>query len=688
MYIWTFALNGEPIPNGWEPIGWDKVKFTLRRAIGDIGYDFTFSDTLQFDGRPKQILYAAYQEAFIDAYVTITITHCLGWTYSGVINFTLYKEENGYITAGIKESGYSNLFTTRYDTPVDLSRLLSIDGNPLTALSPIDLPLHSKLIVYTAHYEINPLLAVQAYTPPVPLALELAFPLQIQYSDVEESLEPSSQDVATNPLLYTGFTYPAGKTIRTIRIYGRLKFSATVEDDFAVMSVHLVAQTVQTPTVVYDIELYLNGSYSNGQTVDIVIDETLDLPADCNVFLFSNSFENPSAGSDIHDQTFTFDTALSQLNFTEESLFPTSTTKAYLIYEAMNRIVESITGVENAIVSDFLGRTDSVPTAYPADGTGALIALTNGFNIRKFEDKPVVTSFKQLFDGLNAIHNIGFRVEGQKIRIEPKQYFYQLEAKARFSFVKDISESVSLPDIYSEIEFEYQNQGDSKQINKLDEFNTKRNYVTPIRQHKQKLLINTDVITSGYALEFTRREQFSTSPTKDYPTDNNPFFIALARSGIDFIPEKDENYTPVTNLISPTTAYNLRFAPVRCLYRWQKIFSGCLFRSFDKVIKFQTGTGNYLMQAGGITENENMTADFENALFIPIEVSFEYPLTFGEFLLLRDFSIYSIEYSCSRTDYQKTFIREVSYEPNREGGVAHFKLIQANADRNESLADV
>jgi hypothetical protein len=63
-------------------------------------------------------------------------------------------------------------------------------------------------------------------------------------------------------------------------------------------------------------------------------------------------------------------------------------------------------------------------------------------------------------------------------------------------------------------------------------------------------------------------------------------------------------------------------------------------------------------------------------------------MTFGAFLSLKENAVYSLRYSCGNEEFHQAFIREVSYEPNREGGIASFKLIRANSSRNEAAQDI
>lgn len=709
---YEFKFNGVKIPN-WEPIGWDAVKFALKRDKDDNGYEFTFSNNLevQANSLPGQIVRNAYNEHFVDAYVKLEIDSCFGWHYEGVVNFTIYKELEGRISFGIKESNFSDTFAARYDTPVDLSKEAGVDGLALSPLVPKEITLYSKELIFDTSYKINENLKDQTVFQDYIPVITFTAPFTLLIQEVEESMEPfefainlEADNLGGLALFYSGFQYVAGVYSRTIQVSGRIKLdfysigeiigtaTGKTEPHDGTLKLELIVRRATEDIVISTTSLfdgYVDTTPGNA-VVDISFDESVNFPPDSNMFIlftWVSTLPDYDVGTGSPYPRYTiicsFDEANSFLKYVENSVYPESTTKGYLLYEALNRVAEAITGVTDAIRSDYLGRVDSEPRTYVADGGGSLILVTNGFQIRKFEDRPVVASFKTLFESINASDCLGIRVEGQTIRIEPKEYFYQLESAQSFSYVPSIQENPSLGDIYNEVEIEYQNQGDTKQLNKLDEFNTKRNYTTPIRNHKNKLQIRCEAITSGYALEFTRREQYKASPSKDYPTDNNIFFIAVERAGGSFQPENDDPFEPVTNLISPDTAYNIRFSPARVLKRWEKVFAGCLFRSPSKVVKFVTGTGNYLMIADGLAENSDLATDPEaNALYFPIEASFQAPMSFQDFLFIRDNAIKAIEYSCSGTDHKKGFIRQIEFEPNNNGGTATFKLIQANADRD------
>lgn len=769
-----------------EPIGFDGVELSIRKSDEYSGLTFAFSDTLEFVGTGATILRDAFNTDGIDAVVAIEIRYCVAGAedvlYIGTANFAVFSEKSSCpddcsesVTVGIMQSGLTQRFKNRIDTPIDLSKTSGIDGNTLTIIEPFDLDMHSKLIKKESRFSINPLLQTQTYeiinsdnaTP------YLAVPFRLEYGDVDTSMEVLSflgiNTVYTNPILYTGFTYPPGITLRTIRVYGRLKVTVSCTawgPGGAHFFVHLVARTVQDDTNIYFLpqELAGPGNFFISvtdvpQTVDISFDYTLELPPDCNLFL-STLFQSsiPSV------QTYVFD-EVTQLNLLEESLYPASVAKAYFVHEAFYRIAEAITGQNDCFRSDFFGGTTaSVP--YPADGCGRYLALTNGLNIRKMKDKngelfPVTTSFKDLFDALSAIYSLGMRVEiegvHEVIRVEPKRYFYNSDVSYLFKHVAEIDRSVALDLIYNEAEFGYQ-KWETEAKNGIDEFNSKHNYSLPIIQAKRKLSNICGFVTGGYAIELTRRLQFATDPTTDSSYDNENFLIACINAPIKVVefraegnvvvieghhyfpsvtvsgsasnngtfttpantflsgttelyadeaivdetpttavidqyvirPEKDENFSTITNIISPETAYNLRLSPVRMLLNWYPIMAASMVKKTSPLIKFQSGTGNYLLSDerddacdegadGLLVENQDIAKEdvvelLQNPYYVPEYYQFSFPVSLRVFLQLKLKANQAISVGCE--NQIKAFLKEVTYQPNGDGGVATFKVVR------------
>lgn len=392
---------------------------------------------------------------------------------------------------------------------------------------------------------------------------------------------------------------------------------------------------------------------------------------------------------------------------------PTETT-GYLVYEALNRTVESITGRTDAIRSNYFGRTDSVPKVYDETGCEALNLYTNGKSIRgllKSDGTPyaINVSFQDIFNDLNQKRCLGYRIERiggvDYVRIEPVEYFYNNESIITLEDVSNIRIEVAKNRLYNNLEIGY-NKWEIENLNGIDEFNTKHNYTIPTTNIKQNLQVTTNYVAGGYAIEMTRRMQADEYPTSDWKYDDDIFIISLNRITVvsdlysdaseEYAPgevsERDELFSEVDNVISPETSYNLRFSPARSAMYWFKKFAPALLKANDKTLKFQSGTGNILLltnmslddcriTSGELVENQDITSAtsvFETldrvALYEPIWINFEYPLTYSDFITIRDNSNKSITATCGVETY-KGSIEELKFKPNIQNGMGEFKLL-------------
>src|SRR4028118_564156 len=168
-----------------------------------------------------------------------------------------------------------------------------------------------------------------------------------------------------------------------------------------------------------------------------------------------------------------------------------------------------------------------------------------------------------------------------------------------------------------------------------------------------------------------------TDPNKDSSYDNENFLIASLRDGAGVIrAERNENFSTVSGIQSPSTAYNLRFSPARMLMNWYPILAASMVKKVNPIITFQSGKGNYALstdrsdvcdQATGLVlESQNITrANVKQALRNPYYLneifSFEFPISLKVFLQLRTKAAMSIRFGCDETI--KGFLKEVTYQP-------------------------
>jgi len=119
------------------------------------------------------------------------------------------------------------------------------------------------------------------------------------------------------------------------------------------------------------------------------------------------------------------------LNIRADTDFPSFTANTFLVHELGNRIVNSITGVNSRFFSEYLGNRVTQIQSYSGNGCGSYFACNSGNQLRSksFITAPWKLSFKDYFDGLDGIFNLGLVVEdsggSDRVRIEPKHFFFQ-----------------------------------------------------------------------------------------------------------------------------------------------------------------------------------------------------------------------------------------------------------------------
>jgi hypothetical protein len=422
---------------------------------------------------------------------------------------------------------------------------------------------------------------------------------------------------------------------------------------------------------------------------------------------FTREFNACGDDADGYSALMRLDTA-SFINIRAETLAANTPAKVWLIHEAFAKIAEVITGVKDCFRSNFFGAGNSQPHQYDTTGCQRYLSVTNGLNIRNIKQSdgtyyPLNLSFSQLYKILDSVFCMGMRFEYDQsdakwyVRVEPRPYFYSSRTFLTLDNVSDIEIKADITNYHNEFEVGYQKwQLNNGQTNGLDEFNTKRNYSILNKNANSKLIALSGAIAGGYPIEFTRRQQYVIDTTKDFETDNDIFLICLNRIKVDTyepgtISEANELFTNVSNLISPSTSYNLRISPIRNMYRWLRWLKASLPKNEFQKIRFTNGEGNYLMTStheggwceplcemdehGDFVEDSNCFSSSERQLISPEAIGFEYPCDFPTFTLILAHANEAIRVNCSDDVFYKGYIDSFQFKPNgAEGGTAKFIL--------------
>lgn len=725
--MWRFYFRDELVSPSWveveEPEGWDALEESLQRSDLYSGLDNTYSDSLIFSLTGANYLEAKFVlysfDGLIDFKAEYTCNSVVEQTIQGIVNLAFYKNEQGRISVNFEDTSFQRKFLSRIETPVNLENDESIEGAAITSLTREEIRAHSKQINFTAQYNVNSALRNLHFTDR-PNAHTT--PWSFIGGDIVGATEPTTTEPSG-----------AGRSI--------LVNNTSVEQNITIegrVIISPLASITRDDLNVYTYTGGFNYLYSDSDGSHVIfsaagveqatadpydfsfsINVRLEPGANCIITYFDAYEETlPGTSTLARDQTYIYGDECS-LSLEEVSIYPTSTIEGFKIYEALNKVTEAITDRVDAIRSDFFGRTDSSPESYYSTGCGAQAIFTNGVNIRNMLDSngdkfPIYASFKQLFDALNTVIGIGFAIEKiggvPYLRIEPVEYFYNNNVAFSFTNVSDLIISAAPTYAYNEIEIGF-NNWTIENTNGIDEFNTKHIYAFPVKNVKNRLTRTTDVITGGYAIEATRRQQFSSQPTTDWKYDNNLFLISLNRSDVTFdteeedpyfvsddsyprtypagtITERDEAFAIVENVISPETSYNLRYSPARCMANNYRYVSGTIAHNPTLPLRFQSGEGNVIMITelddgcdtidGQIAENQDINSSNvfnPNAYFEPVMLEFSYPITRVQFQAIKDSLNKTIKVSCGGPAIGGT-IKELKYIYNTQGGMLQVSALR------------
>lgn len=418
------------------------------------------------------------------------------------------------------------------------------------------------------------------------------------------------------------------------------------------------------------------------------------------------------------------------------------------IEQWLKRQIYILTGSNDKLLSDAFSET--------GEGCYWNNFLTNGLKIRNAktieqinigcnvaEENPedltkLKTSFKETFDNLDKIFCLGWAFEWTgtewKIRIEPREYFYQNSISQTFTNVAEVTQMAKVDKMVNNIVLGYNPNWKNIQISGAWAIHTDRNYFVANRSMNEgstaKLDIRTDIIAEGYAIEFSRRLSNISNGggSSDRPNDYNLFLIWLNRNSIELEAVQDTSFiipgetgavtflpgtvSMPSNLIEYSSSplnnlYNIFHTPARIGLRWWKVLGMHAFGLVPEKLLFQVGEYQTtytsritdemepcqeVMEGESVFEDMNIWAvalreSEKEYLFKPIGVEFTYPQSLCDFLTLsQDEQYRKVRLTSGSLDIQG-FITQATNQPeDPSGGTTKFTLMVAKQLANTGSA--
>lgn len=374
------------------------------------------------------------------------------------------------------------------------------------------------------------------------------------------------------------------------------------------------------------------------------------------------------------------------LTVTANTIYPDTQSEAFFLHDVGYEIIKRIVD-DNSFYSEYTGSTHTLSLAYPSDGCGWNHSLVRGLQLRLYSllEKPFSISFKQWWEGINPIQNLGLGYDivggNEVIRVEEKSFFFNDTPIIYFDWVNNIEESIDKEVIYNKVKIGYK-KWKSEDISGIDDPQTNHDYATLFRTVGQPITIQSEFIAASLPIEQTRRT--TRKKSADYKFDDDTFIIAIQpeedNSPIGYNPELDENFDSVSGLLNSNSRYNLTLTPLRNLIRWFNVLAGCLQDYPTSAFKFTGGEGNYDMvsdysgSAPGIcfnkisdplSEKQDLSMSYNGLLghlFRPELLEFKYPLSWDNYKLIRDNRTRAIAVSETDSNHTICHIKKLEYD--------------------------
>ena len=414
-----------------------------------------------------------------------------------------------------------------------------------------------------------------------------------------------------------------------------------------------------------------------GDTVKIIarwgLTITIDVGTDSDLPWNSQGGDNPD-GTYLKISSY-----LPEISVVFASSFKNSDAESFLIHDVAGQILDRTIGREATFYSEYFGSDRTKYRQYMADGCAWEHVLSKGLQIRKYNliDKPFFQSFKQWWDGANPIFNLGLGyeiVDGVEVmRCEEKEHFYNDTVLVFISNVRLITRSYDEEVMLKTFRIGYK-KWQSENISGIDDPQTKHTYASRLQKSGKDLVMESEFIAASLAIETTRRT--TKKKSADYKFDDDTFIIAVqsveSSPDANYLPETDEKFQFVTNLLNPETRYNLLLTPARNALRWMKWIAGGLQNYVGSFLKFTGGEGNYDMTSnygvsdgcdeydGDLSEKQDLevTDDYIHRGEV-YEMTFK--LQFEDYLTIRNNRKNAIGISQTDSQHKAFFIKSLDY---------------------------
>lgn len=528
--------------------------------------------------------------------------------YLSEINYTKYKETSTGVQVEALEGGPSKYLKAYENTKYEI---------PIT-----EDPEHIKIYNDGMSFDFNRTISI------IP-GQKVIGANNFYLGTIETSREGNAPDVFFQDLfeLTPGSVFPndnwAIKTeipLVNVRIHGTINihFNKSVIPIF-----RLEIPNSETGAEQPQILLFNNGGVAGVAGTDIVgvFDFTINIPANYQVHLkiFGGSSTDFTTQFTVEGGEVLVDYVYRYIPTIVEALLP---------FRVGEKIVEKLTGGRYTLQSNFLHSKRD-------------IALTCGDALRSLENSVLQSSLSDLFKSL-GIFWIGMGIEGDKIVIEPWEYFFRQDIIIDLGEVKDADYTVAEDLLFNTISTGFEKQ-EYQDVNGRYETNQGQSWATPVTKNTKELDLKSVYRADPLGAELLRIN-FEKKKTTDTGSDKDVFMIHI--NNFAEPPDADGNiyyklYRPafdnVTGLPHWETSFNTLLSPKRTILNHGAFIRSMLEKMDGELITFTSADKNKELSVTWngvtVTEKEDIRiATLPDRIFQPYYFTFttQVPINFVE----------------------------------------------------------
>jgi len=443
-----YYINGDEIS---EPIGFDSFTETLKRTQHHGVVRSISVQPLEFYGEGFDIVSSAYNTDIDTVLLFEVFRQCDGeenvsLIFSGIIDLSTYEEKDCRCRCRVGEkSTTETIFNNRSETVVNVERLTTLDGDALSAYSNIN-----RLITVPAKgikYETKVNITADSSDSHTWSSGIRAVDVNFNNTLLSEIQNPAINKIGievkngiNNGFFFVNIDKKTGLVLNA-SIDLSFIWSGTHTGTVAVQ--HGIAYTKEgDDTTFYPIGSHPSVNIPKSTQTNITHTSTnVNIPSDAYKLLYYVVLSKSGATLDVDIVATQKGTSFASV--TRVELKQSTTSRISLVHELLSRTSEIISGL--TVKSDWFGRQDSeINPRSSGYGGGSMKAITTGMKLRNGlltdGSVPILqTSFRDLFENLTAIDNLGWSFE------------YSNEDAGNYTLYSIINDTITFSEIYENI---------------------------------------------------------------------------------------------------------------------------------------------------------------------------------------------------------------------------------------------